>query len=432
VALGDGADVNDRYGLTVTTTSPAALTAYDRAVRDFLGWDGQALARFQEVAAEHPGLALALAGAGLALFLEERFDEARAAMTRAQTAVAGQSPRERGHVDALALLVAGKNADAERAMREHLDAYPRDLLILQRLYFIWFWQGRYPEMLDLTGRLTRHYAGESFVLGLHAFALEQADRCDEAVRVAQAALRGNPRDAWAVHALAHAIYEMAAFDTGLATLPAAIHPCRHLGWFRNHLLWHLTLMHLSRGDYERALRLSRTVFERAPSAIAGDLHDSISLLWRLGLAGHDVSDRWAPIAAIARDRVNRLGLLFHVAHVAMALAGARDWAAAERQTALLRERAPKDRTGLIGPVVLPLVEGVHAFGAGEYRRAIELIEPNRARFVDLGGSRAQRDVFHDTLLEACFRAGDVDRAERLLAERIARRPDHQWLARKAG
>ena len=422
--------MNDRYGLAVTTALPAALAAYDRAIHDFLGWDAQALGRFQAAAAEDPGLALAHAGAGLALFLEERFEEARAAMARAQAAVDGQSPRERGHVDALALLVAGKNAEAERAMREHLDAYPRDLLILQRLYFVWFWQGRFPEMLDLTTRLTRHYAGESFVLGLHAFALEQADRCDDAVRVAQAALRGNPRDAWAVHALAHAIYEMAAFDTGLATLPAAIHPCRHLGWFRNHLLWHLTLMHLSRGDYGRALQLSRTVFERAPSAIAGDLHDSISLLWRLELAGHDVRDRWAPIAAIARERVNRLGLLFHVVHVAMALAGARDWTAAERQTALLRERAPKDRTGLVAAVVLPLVEGVHAFGAGEYRRAIELIEPRRARFVELGGSRAQRDVFHDTLLEACFRAGDVDRAERLLAERIARRPDHQWLARR--
>jgi hypothetical protein len=39
-------------------------------------------------------------------------------------------------------------------------------------------------------------------------------------------------------------------------------------------------------------------------------------------------------------------------------------------------------------------------------------------------------VFHDTLLEACFRAGDVDRAQRLLAERVARRPDHHWVTRR--
>ena len=188
-------------------------------------------------------------------------------------------------------------------------------------------------------------------------------------------------------------------------------------------------MHLSRGDYERAMRLSRSVFERAPSSIPGDLHDSISLLWRFQLCGIDVSDRWKPFTDIARERITRLGLLFHVVHVAMALAGGGNWPAAERQVAILRERAPKDRTGLISAVALPLVVGVGAFGAGDYRRAIDLIEPVRGRFVDLGGSRAQRDVFEDTLLEACFRAGDMARAERLLAERVARRPDHQWVTR---
>ena len=423
--------MKDRYDLPVTTGSPAALATYDRAVHGFLGWDAQALDVFRAAAAEDPGLALAHAGAGLCLFLEERFDEARAAIDAAKVAVGGQSARERGHVESLALLIGGKSAEAERVMGEHLEIYPRDLVVLQRLYFIWFWQGRFPEMLALTTRLTRHYGGDSFVLGLHAFALEQADRCDEAVRVARAALTRNPRDAWAVHAFAHALYELAAFDTGLTRLPPAIHPCQHLGWFRNHLVWHLTLMHLSRGDYDRALRLSRTVFERAPSSIAGDLHDSISLLWRLQLCGLDVRERWQPFTVIARERLTRLGLLFHVVHVAMALVGGRDWPTAERQATLLRERVAKDRTGLIGPVVLPLVEGVQAFGRGEYRRTIELVEPVRDRIVELGGSRAQRDVFHDTFLEACFRAGDMERAERLLAERVARRPDHQWVMRRS-
>jgi pentatricopeptide repeat protein len=61
---------------------------------------------------------------------------------------------------------------------------------------------------------------------------------------------------------------------------------------------------------------------------------------------------------------------------------------------------------------------------------IAKIEPLRPRIVELGGSRAQRDVFHDTLIEACFRGGDMDRAERLLAERLERRPDHFWLHRR--
>jgi hypothetical protein len=97
---------------------------------------------------------------------------------------------------------------------------------------------------------------------------------------------------------------------------------------------------------------------------------------------------------------------------------------------MLRERAPKDRTGLVGGVLVPLVEGIHGFAAGDWRKAIDRMEPLRGRIVELGGSRAQRDVFHDTFLEACFRAGDGDRAQRYLAERVARRPDPYWLTRK--
>jgi len=420
---------HDAYGLPVSTGAVAALEAYDRAVEGLLSWDGRALELFHTVSAHDPGLALGHTGAAVCLFLEERFAEAQEAAKTARAAARTQTERERGHVEALALLVEGKVWEAERAMREHLAEFPRDLVVFQRLYFVWFWQGRFPAMLALAAALTRYHPGNSFMLGLHAFALEQAGRCDEAVRLAHVANLKNPRDAWAIHALAHALYEMAAFDTGIARLPPAIHPCTHLGWFRNHLLWHLALMHLARGQYERASQLGRTVFERVPSSIPGDLHDSISLLWRLELMGRGAVERWQPFSRIAAERLDRQALLFHAAHLAMALAASGDWATAERQLGMLRERSSRDRAGLTGEVLVPLVEGLHAFAARDYRRAIERMEPLAPRIVELGGSRAQRDVFHDTLLEACFRAGDMDRAERLLAERVARRPDHFWKTR---
>src|SRR3989441_1103530 len=422
----------DAYGLPATTASSDALETYDRAVDALLGWDAEALDRFGAAATTDPGLALAHAGLAICLFLDERFVEARGSAERARTAASTQTLRERGHVEAIALLVEGKVHDAEAAMTRHLGDFPRDLVVFQRLYFVWFWQGKFGEMLDLSSVLTRYYPGSSFMLGLHAFALEQTGRCDEALRIAQAAIGKNPRDAWSVHALAHALYELGAFDTGVTRLPPAIHPCAHLGWFRNHLLWHLILMHLGRGEYERASGLGRTVFEREPSSIPGDLHDSISLLWRLELCGLPVKDRWRPFAAIAAGRLDRQPLLFHAAHLAMALAAGGDWATAERQLGMLRERAARDRPGLTGQVLVPLVEGLHAFAAGDYRRTVERIEPLRGRIVELGGSRAQRDVFHDTLYEACFRAGDPDRARRYLAERVARRPDPYWRTRAGG
>src|SRR6059058_2364777 len=420
---------HDAYGLPVTTGSGDALEAFDRAVDGLLGWDAQALDRFRTAATTDPGLALAHAGAAVCLFLDERFVEARESAKIARAVVGAQTERERSHVDALVLLVEGKPSDAEAAMTQHLADYPRDLVVFQRLYFVWFWQGKFPEMLALADALTRYHPGNSYMLGLHAFALEQAGRCDEAVRMAHVANLKNPRDAWAIHALAHALYEMAAFDTGITRLPPAIEPCTHLGWFRNHLLWHLTLMHLARGEYDVASELGRTVFEHEPSSIPGDLHDSISLLWRLELLGRDVADRWTPFARIAGEPLDRQALLFHAAHLAMALAASGDWTTAERQLGMLRERSARDRSGLVGGVVVPLIEGLHAFAGKDYARAIERLEPLTPRVIELGGSRAQRDVFHDTLLEACFRARDMDRAERLLAERVARRPDHYWKTR---
>jgi TolA-binding protein len=129
---------DDAYGLTVSTASSAALATYDRAVLALLGWQADALALFREAAAQDPGLALAHAGTAVCLFLEERFAETKEATDVARTAAAGQSERERSHVEALTLWTSGKVDDAARAMRAHLERFPRDVMVFQRLYYVYF------------------------------------------------------------------------------------------------------------------------------------------------------------------------------------------------------------------------------------------------------------------------------------------------------
>src|SRR5438093_4812370 len=335
----------DAYGLPVSTADPEGLALYDRAVRALQAWQADALALFRAAIERDPGLALAHAGAAVCLFLEERFPETKAATEAARAAVVGQTERERSHVAALTAWTSGQVPQAERLMREHLARWPRDAMVFQRLYYVYFWLGRFPDLLTLTDALRGHYPGSSFVLGLHAFALEEAGRLPEAIRTAETALQLEPNDAWSVHALAHALYESESFDAGVTKLPVAIHPCRGLNWFRNHLLWHLALLHFARGEYARAAKIGRAAFEREPSSIAGNLHDSISLLWRLALVGQPVCARWEPFTAIARERVNRMGLLFHAAHVAMALVGGGDCTSAKTQLDAARARAPKAPPG---------------------------------------------------------------------------------------
>ena len=154
---------HDGYGLPVSTGAAATVEAYDHAVEGLLSWDARALERFHAATALDPGLALAHAGAAVCLFLEERFAEAQDAAKTARAAAVSQTDRERRHVEGLALVVEGKGHDAAGAMREHLADYPRDLLVFQRLYFVLFWQGKFPEMLALADALTRHHPGNGFM-----------------------------------------------------------------------------------------------------------------------------------------------------------------------------------------------------------------------------------------------------------------------------
>src|SRR5690242_9786050 len=182
----------DAYDLPVSSRDAEALALYDRAVRALLSWQADALSLFRAAADRDPGLALAHAGAAVCLFLEERFAETKAATEAARGAATGQTERERSHVAALTAWTSGQVPEAERLMREHLATWPRDAMVFQRLYYVYFWLGKFPEMLRLTTSLLGQYPGSSFVLGLHAFALEEADRLPEAIATAERAIALEP------------------------------------------------------------------------------------------------------------------------------------------------------------------------------------------------------------------------------------------------
>jgi tetratricopeptide (TPR) repeat protein len=424
--------LRDAYDLPVSTSSRAAVDAYDRGVRALLGFGADTIERFREAGAADPEFVLARAALAVALYLDEQIPAARAEMERATAdgaaRAASLTARERRHLQALGLFVGGRSHDAIALMKEILAEFPRDVVLMQRLYYIYFWQGRSADMLELTRGVLPALAADGYTLGSHAFALEENRRFDEALPLAERAVAMNPRDAWAVHAIAHVHYERGDNRRGIETLPPRIHPCDHLGYFKNHLLWHLALLHLADGDYERASRLFESVFGRIPITIASDLQDSVALAWRLDLFGHPAAGRWAHLAEAARRWLDMPLLLFHDLHVGMALAAAGDWADALLQLDRLRQRSKKSRNPTLGEVVVPVMEGLHAFARGDYARCVECIEPVDARIVEVGGSNAQREVFHDTLLAAALRGPAPERAAGLLERRLAKRPNpgHFW------
>ena len=73
-------------------------------------------------------------------------------------------------------------------------------------------------------------------------------------------------------------------------------------------------------------------------------------------------------------------------------------------------------------VGLPVGRALVAFGAGRYNDCVDLLLPVRTHVYRFGGSHAQRDVIHLTLVEAALRAGKVRLARALIAERTQLKP----------
>jgi hypothetical protein len=121
----------------------------------------------------------------------------------------------------------------------------------------------------------------------------------------------------------------------------------------------------------------------------------------------------------------------------MAFVGADRFDLADRRLGALRESINShdpDATNSVmtKEVGLPVSESLVAFGKGDYQRVVDLLYPVRKIFYRFGGSHAQRDAFHRTLLEAAIRLPDPQLASRLVSERIAVKEDspYNWLSRR--
>src|SRR5262249_50493091 len=139
---------------------------------------------------------------------------------------------------------------------------------------------------------------------------------------------------------------------------------------------------------------------------------------------------WAEIAAFAERRYAHVRVAFIDVHCAMAMAGARDFAGLDRR---VRELQALDASGRLpaGSVGPDFCRALGPFAREAYGQAVQLIEPVLNDLARIGGSRAQRELFEDTLIVACLRDGRLDRAKELLSRRLSRRPskrDAAWLA----
>lgn len=413
----------DRYGLPLSTRSQSALEYYNQGIERILSFGAEPAAPLREAIAEDPDFALAHAALALTLLREMRIPEARAAIEQAAALTTEVTRRERQHVAALAESIKGRGQQALAQMREHLAEYPLDALILNALTGGLLYAGRQHEMVQISELTRPHYpADDWFSLGVHAFALQDVERFVEARAAAERALAVYRSAGFASHALAHVFYEIGDHDAGIDFLPGWLAAYDRRAGLYLHIAWHLALFHLQRGEYSHVLDLYEREIRPEAVPIPFQLFDPVSVLWRLDAYACPVEERfWQELGRHSAQRALPSSMIFNDLHHGMALARIGDVAGVQSILDSLRARGARGQVTAT-EVAVPLLQGLAAFAGGEYATAADLIEPIEDRIYEVGGSHAQREVFHETLIEALLKAGRFDAATVRLRQRLNARP----------
>lgn len=415
-------------GLRLSAASPTSIERYEEALNLLHGYIGNPLGVIDTALAVDPEFlaGYALRAALLVTTSEKRsVPELKRSVETAEALIARGhgNDRERAHIEAAR---AWLDHDFERATDRYnriaLD-FPRDGLALQTSHLCNFYLGRSTWLRDhVAAALPQLSANEplyGYAQGMHAFGLEECGEYERALTAGRRALENNPRDAWAVHAVAHCYEMQGQLSNGIHWLQERENDWAPDNFFAVHNYWHLALFLLELGDTERVLALYDQKVRAASSELNLDLVDASALLWRLELAGVDVRDRWVKLADVWRRVDEHEYYGFNDWHALMAYAGA----GAHVDVACVLGKLEDERS-TVRPArieTLAVCRGFAAFASGDYARAIEILFPVRAFAARFGGSHAQRDILDQTLIEAALRDKRFALAQSLASARAERK-----------
>jgi Flp pilus assembly protein TadD len=386
---------------------PGAIEAFDRAI------------------AADPGFALAHGARAHVLLEQGDGAAARASMAAANSLGAGLSAREASHVAFFDLLVAGEAEAALSALLAHVDAWPRDAVVLATTAFtngLIGSSGRAGQkrtLLELLERLAPSYGDDWWFTAHHGMALSENGQREAARPKIERSLSQNPKNPWAAHACAHLCYEEGDANAARAFLASWLTTYPRGGSLYSHLSWHLALGHLEAGDAAAALRLFREAF--SPDVHSGPprgkVTDPVSFLWRWELSGHPRdAEAWRIMHDFANGAFPRAGTAFSDMHIALAQAVAGNETALEAREGQIHELARNSRYPS-GPLVPAVSRSFAAFERQDFSAVIDALEPIAGELERIGGSRAQLDLVEFTLLKAYVGADRLDDARRMLSGR---------------
>lgn len=425
----------DARGVAVTAPDAEAVSLLDAALLSYAAFRADTGDKLKAALASDPSLVMAPVLRGYFLLLLEKRELASRALEAANMADVvmerfGATSRERRHVFALRLWGQRNLSGAAAIITSILEHEPRDLLALKLAQYLLFYAGDWRAMRAAVEGAIRAWdqsaPGYGYVLGCHAFGLEECGEYGEAEAVGRRAIELCPDDIWAGHAVAHVCEMEDRLEDGIRWLDAASGGWKGANNFAFHVAWHRCLFLLELGRQDEILALyDREVRPESTDDLL-DISNAVSLLWRLEQLGVDVGGRWQELAERSAKRAGDHMQIFGDAHYAMALAGNDEGFTNWRHSSETYAAGSETEAAIMREVGLTLGDAARAHRRGDYARATALLLPLREGFHRIGGSHAQRDLFAKLLIDSAVRAGRAEVARELLNERLAARPNNRW------
>ena len=423
----------DPMNLELTASSDEAAASFADCQVGYFTFATDIMDRLKATLAIEPAMPMALCLRGYLMVLSRRREYLGVARRVVDTLEKQRSlllPREAQHLDALTAFVRGDTANTLAVLEAIAREHPTDTVALRLAHFTYLYNGRSREMRDSINRVAFAWDAEQpwygHFIAMQAFGLEEMGDYARAQRLGEEALERTPVEPWAVHAVAHCFEMQDRWAEGHAWIER-----NRFNWsdsgLSNHLGWHAALMCIDAGDEQGALAVLDEALARDDADMPPHITDSVALLQRLELCGIDPQGRWERVADLCAERDHDHSLVFFDAHYMLAYAGAGREAKAREMLASLDAfaRASDGETATLARHSgVRLLEGLMDYKLGRVSEAYVKLAPLRYEIAHVGGSHAQRDLFHQIIIDAAIRSGHLNDALALLSERAEAAPDN--------
>lgn len=417
------------FGFDLTLSNKQALETWNKTLKGFLSHAGSTGTTLGETLELDDTFALAHACKGLfCLILGRReLDETSIKSLAAAKASDKQNPvteRERHYISALAAWLNGKQTTSIAEMEAVLEKWPSDALAMKLSHGIRFMLGDLRGMRTSLENIIHAYGGhpaEGYFHGCYAFTLEETGEYALAEKRGRLALELAPDDAWGLHAVSHVFDMTARPQEGLDWISDKQSAWKHCNNFSYHVWWHIALMHLDLGNYDKVLELYDEDIRQDKTDDYRDISNATSVLLRLEFEGIDVGNRWQELSGICSNRTEDNCVAFADLHYMMALINSDDQTATNNLLSSMQScgetRHHCEMTAAITHPGLMAAQGLEAFRDHDFKTAYSCLAESRPTLQDIGGSHAQRDIFERLAIESALKGGLLTEAKTLLSER---------------